>query len=126
MTTPIESAPTRCARCRGRVIVAQVEVADRMAARLVGLLGRSGLPDGRGLWIVPCSGIHTMGMRFAIDAIFLDRALRVLSIERGIAPGRLVRGPPGAHSVLELGAGWLPEDALRTGDLLEFPPVLPE
>src|ERR1700756_449220 len=54
-----------------------VEVADHGAKRRKGLLGRDRLPAGEGLWIVPCEAVHTFGMRFAIDLIYLDRHMRV-------------------------------------------------
>jgi len=46
-------------------------VADRPATRNKGLLGRNSLASGEGLWIVPCEAIHTFGMRFPIDLVYL-------------------------------------------------------
>ena len=59
----------------GAVIADAVAVADTRATRAVGLLSRSGLEPGEGLWIVPSRGVHTCGMRFSIDVIALDEAL---------------------------------------------------
>lgn len=86
--------------------MSEVEVADTPLARMRGLLGRAGLPRGRALLIVPCSAIHTLGMRFAIDARFFDRQGRLTRQALNVRPGRWwVWGGWRAHSVLECAAG---------------------
>src|SRR5207245_9650335 len=62
----------------GAVLAERVERASTILARLRGLLGRRALPDGEALLIEPCASIHTFFMRFAIDAAFLSRELRVM------------------------------------------------
>lgn len=90
-------------------------------ARMKGLLGRSGLPVGEGLWIRPCSAIHTLGMRFAISVVFLDRALRVVRIVENVPPGRFwVGGGRGAQSVLELPSEEEFAARVKVGDRLIF------
>ncbi len=72
-----------------------------------------------GLWIVPCEAIHTFGMLVAIDAVFLDRELRVKGLKQNLRPGRLsfcLR----AHSVLELPAGAIANSRTAAGDRLEM------
>jgi len=103
----------------GRPVVADVEIAATFWRRAVGLLGRRVLPPGRGLWLVPCAAVHTFGMRFSLDLVFLDRELRVVRVVRNVPAGRLARGG-GAHSVLEIAAGWLPAGALQPGDGLSW------
>ena len=66
-----------------------VEVADRPATRSKGLLGRNGLASGEGLWIVPCEAIHTIGMRFPIDLVYVDRKKRVKKVRSDVRPWRL-------------------------------------
>ena len=83
----------------------QAEVARSLWARMRGLLGRTGLPPGEGLLIENCRAIHTCGMRFAIDALFLDGRNRVVKAVRNIPPGRLfVWGGWRARKVLETAA----------------------
>ena len=68
------------------------------------LLGLALLPCGRagaGLLIPRCRSVHTFGMRFALDLLFLDAQGRVIELRRGVPPGRVIRCP-GAMSVLEL------------------------
>lgn len=74
--------------------------------RARGLLGRAELPAGHGLLINPCSAIHTLGMRFPIDVVFLNAQGRVVSLHRAVPPNRpLIRGGRGAVAALELPAG---------------------
>lgn len=90
-----------------RVVVEGVdaEVAETFAARARGLIGRDGLPAGRGLLIPRCSAIHTCFMKFPIDATFLDRKGRVVRVVRDIRPWRLlVWGGFRATQVLETDA----------------------
>lgn len=60
------------------------------------------------------------GMRFALDLLFLDTELRVVKIVRNIRPWQMASGGPGAHSVVELATGWLPADAVASGDQLAW------
>ena len=81
------------------------EVARCFWARLKGLIGRRGLPPGRGLLILRCNAIHTFFMRFAIDATFYDRHDRVVKTVRNIRPWRpFVWGGFRAVKVLETAA----------------------
>ena len=85
-----------------------------------GLLGRSSLEDGEGLLIRPCKGIHTFGMKFPIDAVFLNKNIRVIAISKNILPNRMTRMYFEASSVIELPAGTLDRTATLAGDQLEI------
>lgn len=78
--------------------------ANTFAARLLGLLVRPRLKPGEGLHLAPCASVHTVGMRYAIDVAFLDRAGRVLKLVRQLKPYRAA-GCWGAHAAVELAAG---------------------
>ena len=82
-----------------------------------GLLGRDGLDRGEGLLLQPAGSIHTMFMRFAIDAVFLDRGLRVVGLVQELAPWRMAMRRHG-HSVLELAAGEIERRAVEVGERL--------
>jgi hypothetical protein len=98
--------------CRG-------EMADRPLTRMRGLMGRKTLPVGEGVLITPAPAIHTGFMRFPIDALFLDKEMRVLSISEHLVPWRMA-SQRGARSVLELVAGETARLGLRVGDILGF------
>lgn len=103
-------------------LASNAEIADTGAKRSKGLLGRDELASGEGLWIVPCESIHTFGMRFPIDVIYLDRQHRIRKIRRNIPPWR-VSACLTAHSVLELASGAVREQDAQRGDIVEFFPV---
>lgn len=82
----------------------RIRHARRFWQRAIGLLGRRALAADEALLIRPCSSIHTFGMRFAIDVVFLDRAGVVLALHPALPPWRTARCR-GAQAVLELAAG---------------------
>jgi uncharacterized membrane protein (UPF0127 family) len=102
---------------RHSVLAELADVADTSAKRRKGLLGRDSLPTGHGLWIVPCESVHTYGMRFPIDVLYLDRKKRVRKLRRAMLPWRLSLCLS-AHSVLELPAGTIEQTKTQPGDQL--------
>lgn len=83
-----------------------IELATTPFARMRGLLGRNALPPGQALLIRPCNAIHTLGMRFAIDARFYNKAGQRVREVLAIRPGRWwVWGSRRAWCVLESAAG---------------------
>lgn len=93
--------------------VGRVWIASGRRDRMRGLLGRDELPRGELLLLEPCGAIHTFGMRFALDVLFLDRDWRVVGIRRALRPGRMAWGGPRARRTLEADAGWLDLETLR-------------
>jgi len=106
------------------VVAHSVKVADQGASRRKGLLGHKGLRLGEGLWIVPCESVHTIGMKFPIDLIYLDRDLKVKKVVHEVPRWRL-SACFSAHSVLELAAGSVRPTQTKRGDQLRFQPVSP-
>jgi uncharacterized membrane protein (UPF0127 family) len=98
----------------GNVVCEHCLLAETAPARLRGLLGRSGLFSGEGMLLRPASSIHTAFMRFAIDAVFLDRDDRVLKVAAELPPWRMA-ACKGARAVLELPAGEAQRRGLRPG-----------
>ncbi|HEV8522919.1 MAG TPA: DUF192 domain-containing protein [Terriglobales bacterium] len=91
-------------RTRQAFIASQLCVADTHWKRFRGLLGmdREQFGAGQGLWIIPCQGVHTLGMRFAIDVVYLDAENRVVHIEENVKPWRITPVRLEAATVLEL------------------------
>src|SRR5437763_14453475 len=93
----------------------------------MGLLGTNGCSPCEGLWLRPCRQIHMFGMRYAVDAVFLDARQRVVRALPDFAPGRVSPHVRDAESVLELPAGTVERAGLAEGTqvLIEGEPVAP-
>jgi uncharacterized protein len=109
-------------RTRDTCLATSLAVADTHWTRLRGLLGLAAddFGNGRGLWIVPCHGVHTLGMGFAIDAVYLDRALHVIHVESELRPWRFASVRASAASVLELPCCTAMETGTEVGDKIEI------
>lgn len=103
---------------RGVVRLPRVLLAEGFLSRALGLLLRAPLREGEGLLLRPCRGVHTFGMRYAIDVVMLDRHLRVRAVHRAVPPFRIVRGRGSTAAVLELAAGGAGRAGLRVGERL--------
>jgi len=104
---------------RDAVLAVAAGVADSSSTRRTGLLKHESLPEGEGLWIVPCEAVHTFWMKFAIDVLYLDRKRKVVKVRKDLAPWR-ISGCLRAHSVLELPAGTAAKTGTVAGDQLVF------
>ncbi len=107
-------------RTRSTVVGERIRLADSPLTGIVGLLGERDLPPGDGLLIVPCQGVHTLGMLFAIDIVVLDGEWNVIAIRRELRPFRMTRVFWKAAAVLELRAGTVESCGTSVGDTLEF------
>lgn len=120
--------PTREARLRvsnltrHTTLATSLEVADSGATRNKGLLGRKGLVPGGGLWIIPCESVHTFGMQFPIDLVYIDRGKRIRKVRSNVPAWRLSACLL-AHSILELPSGTIDSTLTEVGDTLEFFPA---
>jgi len=108
-------------RTRDVVLADEVAIADTFLPRLIGLLGKGPqwATERRGLWIIPSHGVHTLGMKFSIDVVFLDRKRRVVHVENSLRPWRLSKVLSSARSVVELPAATIANSQTQVGDQLE-------
>jgi uncharacterized membrane protein (UPF0127 family) len=106
----------------GMTLADDVETADTLFARFKGLLGRRTLLPGHALWLRPCNGIHTFGMRFAIDVVVLDGSLAVRAIHHDVHPNRMTPLYPFGSSILELSSGSAQQANLAPGDIIALAP----
>jgi len=107
---------------KGNVVASRLAVATTWPARRKGLLGRTSLEAGEGMLLEPCRSVHTVGMKFPIDIVFLDRARRVVALFANVKPGVLNRSCRKARSTLELPAGSIAAKRIEVGDTLEVLP----
>jgi len=104
---------------KGNVVVSSLVVATTWEDRRRGLLDRSRLEPGEGMLLEPCRSVHTVGMKFPIDIVFLDRERRVVGIKAAVKPGSLSNTCLRAYSTLELPAGAAAAKRLEVGDTLQ-------
>ena len=114
------SAKRACAfnRTRQAYLATDVQVADTHWTRLRGLMGTdaASFPAGKGLWIVPCRGVHTLGMRFPIDVVYLNGDRVIVHIEENLRPWRMAAVRLNASTVLELPSNIVHQTATTVGD----------
>lgn len=101
------------------LIAARAELADTAVSRLVGLLGRSSLPEGQAMVITQCRSIHMLFMKFPIDVIFVDRQDRVVGLVEGIKPFALSPYFWRSSYVVEAPCGTIKRSRTAVGDILE-------
>lgn len=105
-------------KTQGVTLGKQVKVANSFWTRAKGLLGRRSLAPGEGLLLYPCRGIHSYGMRFDFDAIYLNREYEVIHIIERMRPYRCGPMLKGAYAVLELPSGSVASTSTMIGDRL--------
>ena len=109
-------------RSKKTLLAHEVERADTSWSRMRGLLGRTAddFSSGKGLWIIPSQGVHTIGMSFPIDVLYLDSRRRVIHVCHALRPFRIAAVKLRARSVIELPAGTLAQTQTSVGDELEI------
>jgi uncharacterized protein len=107
---------------RNTYLATALAVADTHWTRLRGLLGLAACDfrNGRGLWIIPCRGVHTLAMGFPIDVVYLDRNRTVVHVESELLPWRFAPIRRTAASVLELPCRMAVETSTAVGDRIEI------
>jgi uncharacterized protein len=123
MSSNISASPPSRLRVRNTtrdiMLADRATIADTSRTRKIGLLKHASLEPGDGLWITPCEAVHTIGMKFPIDVLFLDKKRRVVKI-RSAMPRWRMSAAFSAHSVLELPSGTAAATETRAGDQLEL------
>jgi uncharacterized protein len=109
-------------RTRQAHLATEMSIAGTHWSRFRGLMWTDAVkfPAGRGLWIVPCRGVHTFGMRFPIDVIYLDGNRIVVHIENRLKPWRVAPVKMRAASVLELPGNTIQSTGTSLGDEIEI------
>jgi len=103
----------------GRNTGIKVLVTETTRERMRGLLGRDHLPADEALLLKRCGSVHTFGMGFAIDALFLDRHGRIVSIHRDVPKRRMLLSLR-ATQTLEMAGGTAALHGLSVGAVLVF------
>jgi uncharacterized membrane protein (UPF0127 family) len=106
----------------GQVIASQPTAAVDSASRRTGLLKHESMPEGFALIIAPCNAVHTFGMRFAIDLLFVARNGTVLKVCHAV-PRRRIAVSWRAFATIELAAGTLTLSPAEAGDSVALRPA---
>lgn len=104
----------------GAVLGEHVRLADRAWPRMRGYLGRPAPEAGEGLLLRPCNGVHMLGMRYALDVVFVARDGSVVRTCKALAPGRVVPWVRHAHEAIELPPGTIAATETQPGDRLRI------
>lgn len=107
-------------RTRGTLLGSRVRMADSWLGRLRGFLGRSEPQWGEGILLLPCNAIHTLGMTYSLDVLFLDGEGKVLELRRSMPPWRITHRVRGGRYVLEVPVGTIDASDTRVGDELTW------
>jgi uncharacterized membrane protein (UPF0127 family) len=107
---------------RQRAVVDNLEIAEDPLSRTRGLLGHRPLKFGEGLMIDPVRWIHTFGMSFPIDVVYIGKDWRVVALTENLSPGRIDRPVLRARCAIEMAAGAIRRAGLQVGDRLELSP----
>lgn len=105
-----------CEEATGRIIVARLEMARSFWKQTVGLLGRRGLPADGGIWLEPCNSIHTIGMQFTIDVLFLDASGALVHAASSVRPWRICWPVWRARVVVEIPEGTIALRNIQPGN----------
>jgi protein-S-isoprenylcysteine O-methyltransferase Ste14/uncharacterized membrane protein (UPF0127 family) len=98
----------------------QVVKANNIMTRMIGLLGSRKPDPKKVLYISPCASIHTFGMSYPIDVIFVDKNGKILHIDENLKPNKISKTIPSAAGVLEFAPGAIKKMKIETGDQLGF------
>ncbi len=104
----------------GESICTKALRASTILSRMVGLLGKNSFGETDGLLLSPCSQIHSIGMRFEFDALYLDKNLKVIKVYENIRKNRILPYNITAKIVLELPSGTITDKGIKIGDILEI------
>ena len=96
----------------------RVAPADTWLARMKGALGKLGWQPDDGIWLIPSRGIHTIGMLFPIDLVYLDAGNKVIHLVEHLGPFRISPIRIGCASILELRPRAIYASNTRVGDQL--------
>lgn len=100
-----------------QAVASSVEIAATRPSRRRGLLGRDRLDEASAMLLAPCAAVHTAGMRFAIDVVFVDRQGYAVKVVQDLRPWRIALAT-GARAVIEMAAGSLRRGQVVPGDRL--------
>ena len=112
-------------RTRQAFLASDLAIANTHWTRLRGLMATApeSFQSGKGLWITPCHGVHTLAMRYPIDVVYLDDDNKVVCVEENVKPWRVTPVRLDAATVLEVPSYTVFNTGTAVGDEIEIVPV---
>jgi len=107
-----------------QVLLENLYIANTWWRRLVGLLRTKSLAQNSGLLIKPCNAIHTLGMAYSLDVIFLDQDHIVVGLRENVKPGRFMVRNKKAKQIIEVSAGFIAAHNIKTFDKFKLLDVM--
>ena len=96
----------------------EILIADSFFTRFAGLMFRQKLPASTGLFLAPCNSVHMCFMRFAIDAVYLDKEYKIIKIVKNLKPWIGLSMCGKAWAVIEMTAGEAERCGCEVGSML--------
>lgn len=103
---------------KGIQLTQKVALADNVLARSAGLLGTTQPDPDKALYLVPCKAVHTYGMKYSLDLVFLDTQGKVVKVVENLRPNQMTSLVPGANCALEFSPNTLAAGTIEVGDEL--------
>lgn len=103
---------------RNTILLRRGKMANTRWTRLRGLIGVRDLPEGHGIVIDPCRGVHCMFMSIPIDVIYVDRNHHVVGLDPGMKPWTIGKIYRHSRYVIEAPAGTIERTQTQIGDQL--------
>lgn len=105
---------------RQTTLLGQGEMANTRWTRLRGLIGVRELPEGHGVVIEPCHGVHCMFMSIPIDVIYVDKQHQVVALDRAMQPWAIGKIHRNSRYVIEAPVGTIDRSKTEVGDQVKL------
>ena len=105
---------------RDSELISVGRMANNPWTRLRGLIGVRNLPEGQGIVIEPCHGVHCMFMSIPIDVVYVDKQHKVIALDRAMKPWKIGKIYRNSQYVIEAAVGTIDRSKTQIGDQLEL------
>jgi uncharacterized membrane protein (UPF0127 family) len=105
---------------RSSELISTGRMANNPWTRLRGLIGVRNLPEGQGIVIEPCHGVHCMFMSIPIDVIYVNKQHQVVALDKAMQPWAVGKIYRDSHYVVEVPIGTIERTQTQVGDQLKF------
>lgn len=105
---------------RNSELISAGRMANNPWTRLRGLIGVRNLPEGQGIVIEPCHGVHCMFMSIPIDVVYVNKQYQVVALDKAMKPWAIGKIYRDSHYVVEVPVGTIERTQTEVGDQLKL------